>query len=312
MDTTVRSGIVADSSARPANRGPSDFPTDRSLQPVDRVYIMGLARTPEKVLPGRERGETHSAMDGFLDIVLSFPTLLFTLGLLGASLYWSLVVVGAADLELVDGLDGLFDGLDGALDGVDGAVDAGAEAAGEAAMEGLLGFTPFVMLANVLRLGRVPLTVSGTFFVLGGFAISYVLAWLGREFPGALPPAAMLTGATLLSLVGAFATSNLASRPLEPFFQLARGRENSSLIGETCELSTGRVDGGFGQAHAQVEGDDLLFQVRCDSPNALRRGDRVLIVSFDRQRHAFVVEPLVSRSSEERPLVTPSKDVATS
>lgn len=269
-------------------------------------------------------------MTGFFDIVLSFPTVLFSIALVVASLYWLMVVIGAADLEIIDGLDGLFEGLDGAMDGAGEAIgeaageavgeaagEAVAEAAGEGAAEGaaqgLLGFAPFVMLANLLRLGRVPLTLSLTFFILGGFATSYVLTWLFVHFPDSLPQAAFMAAATLASLVGAFSTSNLASRPFEPIFQLAKGRENASLVGETCELSTGRVDAGFGQATAQVEGDDLLFQVRCDAPNGLRRGDRMLIVSFDRRRHAFVVEPLAaSESLRDRTLSPPAtthKDV---
>ena len=73
-------------------------------------------------------------MTEFLDIILSMPTLLFTvpLGLMLA--YWVTVIVGGIDIDFLDGgadgavegaLDGVMDGaVDGALDGVmDGAVD---------------------------------------------------------------------------------------------------------------------------------------------------------------------------------------------
>jgi hypothetical protein len=75
-------------------------------------------------------------------------------------------------------------------------------------------------------------------------------------------------------------------------FTVAHARERSSLLGETCEVSTGRVDDQFGQGTAMIGGDDLLFQIRCAGQNGLKRGDKALIVSFDAKRQAFVIEPL--------------------
>lgn len=253
-------------------------------------------------------------MAAFLDILATFPTVLFAFAFVMAILYWLLVIVGAADLELLDGLDGAFEGIDGALDAADGAfdaaaeaVDAAAEAASEAVSEGLtegvseaaeglegasVGFGPLLFIANLFRLGRIPLTISLTFFAIGGFAISFFLTWLALRFPEAVPSGVVMAGTFVLATAGAIATTNVASRPFEPMFQLHRARERKSLIGEICELSTGRTDGRFGQAHTQIDGDDLLFQVRCDSPNTMQRGDRALIVSFDNRREAYVIEPL--------------------
>lgn len=259
-------------------------------------------------------------MAAFFDIVLSFPTVMFAGSFVVATFYWLMVIVGAADLEIIDGLDGMFEGLDGALDSVDGALDAAmdgagegmADAAGDAAADALDGavagasFGPLLMLASVFRLGRIPLTISLTFFSVGGFLSSFILTWLFLQFP-VVPAVAFMVVATLVSTAGAAFTANIASRPFEPIFKLHVARVRSSLIGEVVELSTGRIDGRFGQAHTQIDSDDLLFQVRCDSDNTLVRGDKVLIVSFDQAREAYVVEPLhrtAARDSElqaERP-----------
>jgi hypothetical protein len=245
-------------------------------------------------------------MAAFFDIVLSFPTVFFAGAFVIATLYWLMVIVGAADLELIDGVDGFFEGIDGGLEvdgmldaALDGATEGAAEAAADGAADGVAeavdgaagALGPLVFLANVFRLGRIPLTLSLTFFSVGGFLISFVLTWLFLQFP-VVPALAFTLGASIVSTVGAAATANLASRPFEPIFKLHVARERTSLIGEVCELSTGRIDARFGQAHMMIDGDDLLFQVRCDTPNTLVRGDRALIVSFDETREAYVVEPL--------------------
>ena len=53
-----------------------------------------------------------------------------------------------------------------------------------------------------------------------------------------------------------------------------------------------RVDGGFGQAEAVVGTDHLLIQVRCDGANAPSRGQEALIIHYDDEREAYLVEPL--------------------
>jgi hypothetical protein len=249
-------------------------------------------------------------MQGFLDILLSFPTIAFTVPMGVVFLYWLSVLLGAVDLELGDGvLDGALDGaVDGALDGaVDGALDGAVDGALDGAVDGALdgavdgvdvdldgdiSFLSVRWLASGLRLGKVPLTVTGTLFVFGGWCASFMLALAVRETGIALPM--MGTGAmiSVASVLVASAFTNVASRPIEPVFTVAHARERSSLLGETCEVSTGRVDDQFGQGTAMIGGDDLLFQIRCAGQNGLKRGDKALIVSFDAARQAFVIEPL--------------------
>lgn len=249
-------------------------------------------------------------MTAFLDIVLSLPTVLFTIPLGLAAVYWALAMVGAVDIEIFDGLDGAVDGaLDGALDGavdgaldgaVDGAVDGAADGAAEAAEAAASGGGLFVLLANVLRLGKVPLTVSLSAFVFWGWITGFLLTWAYRNLLGVglLPHMVFSLLAMALATVVALALMNVSVRPLEPVFQSAPGRRRSSLVGETCELTTGRVDAGFGQAHAMVGGDDMVFQVRCDHPgNGMVRGSRALIVHYDERREAYIVEPLVTASA---------------
>ena len=134
------------------------------------------------------------------------------------------------------------------------------------------------------------MTVTGSLFAFGGWCAAFVLTLYLRWLP--LPELVFVGLVTAASVLVAGVFTNLGSRPFEPVFRMAHARERSSLVGESCEIATGRVDGRFGQATAMLGGDDLLFQVRCDSANTMSRGDKALIVSFDAERDAFVVESL--------------------
>ncbi|HEX3761584.1 MAG TPA: hypothetical protein VHW23_22960, partial [Kofleriaceae bacterium] len=61
--------------------------------------------------------------------------------------------------------------------------------------------------------------------------------------------------------------------------------------GHVCTITTGRVDNRFGQATIEDGGTVLDIAVRCDRPGALARGDRALVIEFDRERQAYLVEP---------------------
>lgn len=247
-------------------------------------------------------------MSEFLAISFGLPTVLFTVPLLLAVAYWSVALVLGVDLDGADGaLDGGLDGaLDGGLDGLDGAVDGGLDAVdgGLDAADGVVdgadadaadtgGIGGLSWLAHALRLGRVPVTISGSVFLLIGWLTSFVLSWaLLHPWAGLLSVVVGVVVSLALTVPLALAGTYLSTAPLEPLFRTVHGRRRDSALGEICEVTTGRVDAGFGQATVQLGGDDLVFQVRCDHPNGLAKGAPALIVSFDPRRDAYVVEPL--------------------
>jgi hypothetical protein len=253
-------------------------------------------------------------MTEFLDILLSFPTVAFTVPLGLTLLYWLLVIFGGADVDMLDGgaggaLDGAADGaldgaVDGALDGaadgaLDGVVDGGVDGAAEGidldhAGDALGSFSAVAMLAAVLRLGRVPATFALSAFLLWGWSVSFLLTW-GWRHGWILPvPAALFGAVTLLGAsVGGALLTNLTVRPFEVVFKKERMRTRADLFGEVCTLRTSHADAGFGHAELTVDHDVLRIEVRCDRPNnAMARGDEALIVSYDEARRAYVVEPM--------------------
>lgn len=259
-------------------------------------------------------------MTEFFQAITAMPTVLFTVPLGLACLYWLMVMVGALDMDVLDldsalegaaeglegalgGVDGAVDGaLDGAIDGasdaaldgaaeaVDGALDGAAEGAGEASGSLL------VDLINALHLRDTPMTVSLSFLVL----FAWVLSYLGMSVLGPMLPVGPALAASVVGL-GAFAGgtfgASLAVRPLARFFVTHEGHKNRFFVGSSCQVTTGRVDDRFGQASIDADGNNLIIQVRCREGNALKKGDEALIVRYDRQREVFVVEPLTAIDS---------------
>lgn len=225
-------------------------------------------------------------MDDFLQILLSFPTIVFTLALAIVTVFWVVSLLGALDVDVLD--------ADVDLDvDVDVDVDAEVDVDADGASAG-----DWTSMAQLLRLGKVPVTVTLSLLALGGFVTSFVLCWVAGAVAGAPLTAIGGVGVLLIAGVGGIATANAGSRPLEPVFRTVSARSNRALVGEVCTVTTGRVDERFGQAEIVVDTDHLTIQVRCDTAGAaLPRGSQALIVHFDPRREAFVVEPLATSTT---------------
>ncbi|WP_437807120.1 glycine zipper family protein [Sorangium sp. So ce1078] len=241
---------------------------------------------------------------------LVFPAVIFTVVLALALIYWLFVLVGALDLDLLGGahgdatpdLGGLEGAAKGALEGAaKGAVEGAAKGAVEGAIDGADGVGSVLV---ALDLHRVPATVTLTLIAAFGWftsALSTMLAeplWLGWGLPRWTLGLAVLAG----SLVVAVLLTSLAVRPLGPLFVTRHGQSKKDLVGRVCVISTGRVDERFGQAVIDEGGASHILDVRCDTPGALRRGDRALLVSWDPDGEVFSVEPLDSLLGPPPPL----------
>src|SRR5690606_35640771 len=88
------------------------------------------------------------AMHEFLFTTFGYPTIIFTILLVVAFLYWSMVIIGAIGIDVLD-LD-----VDGATESVASAGDVASEVDGEALSLGL-----FAGTLSRLRLRDVPFTL---------------------------------------------------------------------------------------------------------------------------------------------------------
>ncbi|HEX2314571.1 MAG TPA: hypothetical protein VHJ17_12590 [Thermomonospora sp.] len=210
-------------------------------------------------------------MGEFVRTVFAFPTALFTFSLLVVIGYWTFVVLGAADLELLDG-DG------------DGA--------------GLAG------VAGALRLGEVPVTVAVSLLV----AFSWFLSLVGAVVLDSLDlssPLMIALGllALAFALVGGWLVTCLVVMPLRKALPRTRESSRHDFVGRMCVIRTSRVGPDFGQAEiTSADGSSAVIQVRQDGDDPLTYGSSALIFDYDAAGEFFRVMPYDSALDPDRPL----------
>jgi hypothetical protein len=219
-------------------------------------------------------------MTELLQASLRFPTVVFTIALGIAVVYWLFVVLGALDLDLLGGGHHDLDlgGHDVDADGGD--VDGGG-------------------VWHSLGLGVVPLTIS--------LSVIIVVCWCASLLSTTYIAGDSGWGRAILFplvIIVAFPIASLLVRPLAPVFKIKEGKFNADYVGSICVVTTNTVDNVFGFANIEDGHSFVQISVRCDKPGALARGDKALIIEFDPSRRTFIVEPsadMLPPSKEETP-----------
>lgn len=228
-------------------------------------------------------------MDQFLDIALSFPTVVFTLALGAVLAYWILVALGLLDMDWLD-VDLDFDGMDG-LDGVDGAAgDADADIDAEGSSGGFL-----AVLLRTFGLTGVPLTVSLSLVVLAAWVATYLVSRTLAATPGADLALGLGLGVLAAAVFVGLLFAAVGVRPLKPVFATHHAATVRSFVGQPCTVTTLTVSDRFGQAEVDDGGAGLLVQVRSrrDEDQAqLVKGARALIFDYDSEEEVFLVTPM--------------------
>lgn len=224
---------------------------------------------------------------------LQFPTVVFTIALGIVLVYWLFVLIGALDIDLFGGdvdvdvsgaAKGIGDVLTGGAKGGAEALHTGGDAGGDVGGDAD-GDLDGGGLWHMLGLGDVPVTIS--------VSLITVLAWVGSLLAmHYLGIGGWLTLVVLVvAVVIALPIAALLIRPIAPVFVVKEGKSNADYVGHLCTITTGRVDNSFGQATVEDGGTVLDIAVRCDPPGQLTRGDKALIIEFDGERQAYIVEP---------------------
>ena len=270
-------------------------------------------------------------MAAFLEILLTFPTVLFSVPLALSLFYWLFVIVGAIDIEFLDavtgaGADGAVEGaVEGATEGVadaaahgvaEGVADAAAhgvaegvaDSASDGAIEGAVHASGgLAMVLSLLRIGKVPITITFSLIFLSAWFFSAVgMAFLGTTLTNAgLLGTLAKTGLAIASFLAGGALTSFVTRPLAKIFGLQEAVGSTQLIGQTAKVSTFSVSERHGQATRNHEDADLLLQVRCGGPNDLTKGDEVRIIGYNESNNTYKVRPL-----RKHPLLETAKVMA--
>lgn len=213
-------------------------------------------------------------MNAFLEIILEFPTIIYSILLGVVFLYWIIAAFGLVDIDSFD----LDMDLDADMD-VDADVDVNAEGA-----EGLAG------LLVTWGLTGVPLTVVVSLLVMFSWLLTYFASYFSFGLLGN-NPIGYLIGAAVICVSFAISIPLTAKIivPLRPIFRKAYAVENIEkvLLGRAVKIRSSRVDDSFGEAVFEEDGSPLILRVRSDKP--LKKGDIARIIEFREVDKTYLV-----------------------
>jgi|SRR5690554_3196536 len=197
-------------------------------------------------------------METFFAVAFSFPTVVFSVLLCVAIIYWLISLLGMGDID------------------ADGDIDAGGDFSG---------------LMVTLGLQGVPLPLVLTLLFLFGWLASY---FVDLVF-GPLIPAGLLHwlyGAAVIvsALVASVLITSVVVRPLRPLFRRAFLQPlQKRIVGTPCVVISSRVTETSGRGETVLDGAHLVLQIRSHSP--LSRRERAVIIEHIPDKNAWWVVP---------------------
>lgn len=208
-------------------------------------------------------------MEGLVESLLRYPTVIFTALMLVVSAFWLLMLVGGLDFEIFDAPD-----LDVDVDGIDGA-----EGGAGSFMDGL-------------GLSGIPVTIAGTLIIVFGWLTSMLLSeTLGDYVDDHMPSGWSHTTLGVAALAIAVVLAGVAARPIRKALGSHKAVRKHELIGRPVRITSMRVTGSQGQGEIDDGQAGIVAQVRCDHANGLTLHSRAVVVGFDADEDAFTVEP---------------------
>ena len=196
-------------------------------------------------------------MADFLDAIVEFPTVVFTV-LAGASLtFWIVSTLLGAGFDAVDDV---FE-TDTDVDGEGGGI--------------------FADVLAFFGLASLPLIVSLTISSLFAWLISLTLMTIiGARTTWVIVAVGIIV--LFVATIAALWITSLFAKPLARIFVSEPAQKRADFIGRECVVRTEKVTADFGQAEVtDTEGATLLVQVRCDTANDLTYGSEGVLWALD-------------------------------
>lgn len=207
-------------------------------------------------------------MNDFFDVILSFPTVLFTFLLGVVAVYWAAVVVGGVDLDLFDTDVDVDPDVDGDAGGLGG-------------------------LLATLGLHGVPITVTLSILIVVAWFVSLVgTALVGSDRTGVLA-VGVLVAVLVVAVICAWTVARILAGPLRRVLGPQRSAHRTDFVGRVCVIRTARVTAVYGQAEVTADdGGTATVQVRTERADIdLTNGMRALIHGYDAEHEHFWVSP---------------------
>ncbi|WOC04228.1 OB-fold-containig protein [Providencia sp. PROV024] len=203
-------------------------------------------------------------MSLFFHNSLMFPIVIFSGLLIIVLFYWLCAAFGLLDIDLFN---------------VDTEFDSGIDATG------------FAGWLTKLGLAGVPVTIILTLFTLFGWVITYFSVYGFIRFID-LSLLRYLVGFAVF-VITIFISLHLTALCLKPvrnkLISLNKPKTVHQLIGKYATVRSGTVNEKNGEAILEDGGAGLILQIRAPFTEGIKRGDRVVIISYDADSHSYQV-----------------------
>ncbi len=209
-------------------------------------------------------------MEQLLEVASQFPTVIYSTLLGIVVVYWLVGMLGLIDL-----------GFSGDAD-----LDVDVDADVDVSVGGLTG------LFLTFGLTGVPFTLVISIIILICWLISfylqlYILTWLPDGWLYYLMGAVSDVVIFFISLP----VAAIFICPLKGMFNSVEAAKSNNLVGKDATIATGTVSETFGQARIFNDGAEILVDVRCDPEHTFKIGDKVLVIKYLQDNHAYIVAP---------------------
>ena len=209
-------------------------------------------------------------MTGFLQTMLSFPTVIFTFFMCLCLILWLMSVLGVIGFEAGD-ID-----VDADID-----IDMGGDGVHAAEAMGIM---------SRLGLGGVPITIVISLLSLFGWIFSFLFqAILLRYITFSLLYYLLGIVGFVVSLVASVWLTAKVCKPLRVSLKSQEAVKNRHLIGQVATVRSGSVSLTHGEAVMDHAGAGLLLRIRAEENQNFKKGDKVVLLEYLEDVQAYRV-----------------------
>tara|TARA_R110000737_G_C14623611_1_gene494128 strand:- start:10734 stop:11366 length:633 start_codon:yes stop_codon:yes gene_type:complete len=207
-------------------------------------------------------------MEQLLEVASQFPTVIYSTLLGIVVVYWLIGMLGLIDLDFSGGAD------------LDVDSDVNFSTGGLTGLFLTFGLTgvPFTLVISIVIL---------ICWLMSFYLQFYLLTWLPD---GWLYYLAGFISDCIIFLISLPITA-IVIRPLKGMFKSVNTTSSHNLVGSDATIATGTVSETFGQARLFNNGAEILVDVRCDPEHTFKLGDKVLVIKYLQENHAYIVAP---------------------
>jgi len=207
-------------------------------------------------------------MEQLLAVASQFPTIIFSTLLGIVIVYWVIGILGLIDLDFSGDIELEMD------------TDIDVSVGGLTGLMLTFGFTgvPFSLVISIIILLCWLISFYLQFYLLTGLIDGWLYYLVGA------------VSSFIIFLVSLPITA-IIIRPLKGLFESAEATTSQHLVGKEATVATGTVSETFGQARLFNDGAEFLLDVRCDPEHTLKMGDKVLVIEYIQESHAYIIAP---------------------